>query len=72
MKQFADKVARLGTASTDLRPVAIGRATLAVCRAAYEQWTLRADANLTTYLDQALGLLATGFASRPRARTARS
>jgi hypothetical protein len=32
--------------------LAIGRATLAVCRAAYERWANRADADLTTYLDQ--------------------
>jgi len=52
---------RLHTRPTALRPTAIGRATLAVCRAAYEQWSLRADTNLTRYLDQALRLLASGF-----------
>jgi mycofactocin system transcriptional regulator len=54
---------RLGAKPTDLQPMAIGRATLAVCRAAYEQWANRADAKLTHYLDQALRLLATGFES---------
>lgn len=53
--------ARLRTKPTALRPMAIGRATLAVCRAAYEQWAVRADGNLTRYLDQALRLLADGF-----------
>jgi mycofactocin system transcriptional regulator len=58
---------RLGIEPTQLRAVAIGRATLAVCRAAYEQWVLRADADLTQYLDEALTLLANGFSSPPLA-----
>ena len=37
-----------------LIPLAIGRATLAVCRAAYDRWVDRADADLTVYLDEAL------------------
>jgi mycofactocin system transcriptional regulator len=53
--------ARLGLAVTDLVPVTIGRATLAVCRAAYEQWAANADADLTLYLEQALRLMGTGF-----------
>lgn len=53
--------ARLGLDTDDLRPVAIGRASLAVCRAAYEQWSARADADLRHYLDAALRLLADGF-----------
>jgi TetR/AcrR family transcriptional regulator, regulator of mycofactocin system len=44
-----------------LYPLAIGRATLAVCRAAYDRWVERADADLTVYLDHALRGLATGF-----------
>jgi mycofactocin system transcriptional regulator len=44
-----------------LYPLAVGRATLAVCRAAYDRWVDRADADLTVYLDQALRGLATGF-----------
>ena len=54
---------RLGEPATTLRPVAIGRATLAVCRAAYEQWVSRGDADLTVYLDQALKLMADGFSA---------
>jgi mycofactocin system transcriptional regulator len=60
--------ARLGQDSDSLLPLAIGRATLAVCRAAYEHWVGRADANLTVYLDQALSAMANGFAVTDRAR----
>ena len=42
-------------------PLAIGRATLAACRAAYDRWSARADADLTFYLDAALMALAAGF-----------
>ena len=52
---------RLGQGSDELIPIAIGRATLAVCRAAYDRWADRADADLTVYLDEALRALATGF-----------
>ena len=52
---------RLGQAAEDLYPLAIGRATLAVCRSAYDRWADRADADLTIYLDQALRALAAGF-----------
>ena len=52
---------RLGQPADSLYPLAIGRATLAVCRSAYDRWTERADANLTVYLDQALRALAAGF-----------
>lgn len=52
---------RLGEPATALRPLAIGRATLAVCRAAYEIWVTRADANLTHYLSQAIDSMARGF-----------
>lgn len=44
-----------------LYPLALGRATLAACRAAYERWLARADAELTVYLDAALGALGAGF-----------
>ncbi len=58
----SDFVARRINRSPDsLYPVAVGRATLATCRAAYEQWAVRADADLTVYLDAALRALATGF-----------
>jgi mycofactocin system transcriptional regulator len=52
---------RLGQPADSLYPLAIGRATLAVCRAAYDRWIDRADTNLTRYLDQALQALAAGF-----------
>ncbi len=52
---------RLGLAADTLYPLAIGRATLAVCRSAYERWADRADADLTVYLDQALRALSDGF-----------
>jgi TetR/AcrR family transcriptional regulator, regulator of mycofactocin system len=63
---------RLGQPASSLYPLAIGRATLAVCRSAYDRWVERADADLTAYLDQALRALATGFdagrlAARPLA-----
>jgi TetR/AcrR family transcriptional regulator, regulator of mycofactocin system len=38
---------RLGRPADSLYPLAIGRATLAVCRSAYERWAERADADLT-------------------------
>jgi TetR/AcrR family transcriptional regulator, regulator of mycofactocin system len=52
---------RLGQAADSLYPLAVGRATLAVCRSAYERWAERADADLTLYLDKALRALAVGF-----------
>lgn len=54
--------ARLGQPAGSLYPLAIGRATLAVCRSAYDRWAERADADLTGYLDEALRALAVGFA----------
>jgi TetR/AcrR family transcriptional regulator, regulator of mycofactocin system len=59
VSEFA--AARLGEPADALYPLAIGRATLAVCRAAYDRWIDRADADLTVYLAEALGALATGF-----------
>jgi mycofactocin system transcriptional regulator len=52
---------RLGQPRDSLYPLAIGRATLAVCRAAYDRWIERADTDLTSYLDQVLRALAAGF-----------
>ena len=52
---------RLGQPADALYPMAVGRATLAVCRAAYDRWVDRADADLTVYLDEALRALAAGF-----------
>ena len=40
----------------------VGRSVLAACRAAYDRWSARADADLTRYLDAALTALAAGFA----------
>lgn len=59
---------RCGQPSDSLYPIAVGRATLATCRAAYERWAARADAHLTVYLDAALRALADGFADRSLAR----
>ena len=59
VSEFAAR--RLGQPAGSLYPLAIGRATLAVCRAAYDRWVERADADLTVYLDQALRALAAGF-----------
>jgi TetR/AcrR family transcriptional regulator, regulator of mycofactocin system len=59
---------RLGQPTEALLPLAIGRATLAVCRAAYDRWVEAGDADLTIYLDQALSALAAGFAGQPPAR----
>ena len=59
VSEFA--AARLGQPADSLYPLAIGRATLAVCRAAYDCWIERADTSLTSYLDEALRMLAAGF-----------
>jgi 2-(1,2-epoxy-1,2-dihydrophenyl)acetyl-CoA isomerase len=52
---------RIGQPAGSLYPLAVGRATLAVCRAAYDRWCARADADLTVYLDAAVAALAAGF-----------
>jgi mycofactocin system transcriptional regulator len=52
---------RMGLPADSLYPLAVGRATLAACRAAYDRWSARADADLTFYLDAALAALAAGF-----------
>jgi mycofactocin system transcriptional regulator len=52
---------RTGQPADALYPLAAGRATLAACRAAYERWSARADADLTVYLDAALRALEAGF-----------
>jgi TetR/AcrR family transcriptional regulator, regulator of mycofactocin system len=61
VSEFAAR--RLGCPADSLYPLTIGRATLAVCRAAYDRWSARADNDLTTYLDAALAALASGFAA---------
>jgi mycofactocin system transcriptional regulator len=53
--------ARLGQPANSLYPLAVGRATLAVCRSAYDRWAERADEDLQRYLDVALRALALGF-----------
>src|SRR4029077_7297647 len=52
---------RTGQPADSLYPLAVGRAPLAACRAAYDRWSARADADLTFYLDAALAALAAGF-----------
>jgi mycofactocin system transcriptional regulator len=52
---------RLGQPADALHPLAIGRTTLAACRAAFDRWLRRADADLTVYLDAALRGLAAGY-----------
>lgn len=52
---------RTGQPADTLYPLAVGRATLATCRAAYEQWATSADTTLTVYLDAAIRALAAGF-----------
>ncbi|WP_028477744.1 mycofactocin system transcriptional regulator [Nocardia sp. CNY236] len=54
---------RLGAPEDGLIPLAIGRTTLAAARAAFDAWLARADADLTTYLDEALAALERGFAT---------
>jgi TetR/AcrR family transcriptional regulator, regulator of mycofactocin system len=60
ISEFAGR--RLGQPAESLYPLAIGRATLAACRAAYDRWSVHADNDLTIYLDAALSALAAGFA----------
>ena len=61
-RAISDFVAtRIGQPTGSLYPLAVGRATLAVCRAAYDRWCARADADLTVYLDAAVAALAAGF-----------
>jgi mycofactocin system transcriptional regulator len=52
---------RLSQPATALYPLAIGRTTLAACRAAFDLWVERADADLTVYIDEALRGLSSGF-----------
>jgi mycofactocin system transcriptional regulator len=62
-RAISDFVARrAGQPAGSLYPLAVGRATLAACRAGYDRWVVHADADLTVYLDAALRALAAGFA----------
>lgn len=63
---------RLDLPAESLYPLAVGRATLAVCRAAYERWSAQADNDLTVYLDAAISALAAGFEPEAIKRTAHS
>jgi mycofactocin system transcriptional regulator len=60
ISEFAGR--RLGQPADSLYPLTIGRAALAACRAAYDRWSVRADDDLTIYLNAALTALAGGFA----------
>jgi mycofactocin system transcriptional regulator len=61
-RAISDYVAgRSGQPADSLYPLAVGRSVLASCRAAYDRWASRADADLTVYLDAALTALAAGF-----------
>lgn len=62
VSEFAGR--RLGEPADALYPLAIGRATLAVCRAAFDRWVISADSDLTVYLDLALRALSAGFAPK--------
>jgi TetR/AcrR family transcriptional regulator, regulator of mycofactocin system len=53
---------RSGQPPDSLLPLAVARATLSCCRAAYDRWVTRADTNLTVYIDAALSALSAGFA----------
>ncbi len=59
ISEFAGR--RLNQPADSLYPLAVGRAALAACRAAYDRWSARADDDLTWYLDAALTALAIGF-----------
>jgi TetR/AcrR family transcriptional regulator, regulator of mycofactocin system len=59
ISEFA--ASRLGQPADSLYPLALGRATLATCRAAFDRWSARADADLPYYLDAALVALSAGF-----------
>jgi len=62
-RAISDFVAkRIRQPADSLYPLAVGRATLAACRAGYDRWVARADTDLTVYLDAALRALAAGFA----------
>src|SRR5262249_26133145 len=48
---------RSGQPANSLYPLAVGRTVLAACRAGFDRWAARADADLTVYLDAALRAL---------------
>jgi TetR/AcrR family transcriptional regulator, regulator of mycofactocin system len=59
--------ARLRQPEDALIPMAVGRATLAAARAAFDAWLTRADTDLTVYLDEVLEALEHGFAPQSAA-----
>jgi len=63
LAQFAGR--RLGQAADDLVPRAIGFSALGACRAAFDQWVARRDADLIAYLDVALTAWKSGFDDLP-------
>lgn len=52
---------RVGQPADALQALAVGMATLAACRAAYDVWLRQDDDDLTDFLDEALKALAAGF-----------
>jgi mycofactocin system transcriptional regulator len=60
LAEFAAR--RLGQQPDDLIPQAIGFSVLGACRAAFDQWVKRQDADLIEYLDVALTAWMLGFA----------
>jgi mycofactocin system transcriptional regulator len=70
VSEFAGR--RLGQPADSLYPLAIGRAALAACRAGYDRWSARADADLPGYLDAALRALEAGFDPAALPRTGRT
>ncbi|MCU1394117.1 MAG: putative transcriptional regulator [Ilumatobacteraceae bacterium] len=60
-----DAAKRLGLPADSLMPRAIGRTTLAACRAAYEQWMQEPGTDLLTHIDAVLGALGGGFGQSP-------
>jgi mycofactocin system transcriptional regulator len=63
LSEFAAR--RLGQQPDDLIPQAIGFSALGVCRAAFDQWVKRRDADLIEYLDVALTAWMSGFSASP-------
>jgi mycofactocin system transcriptional regulator len=59
VSEFA--AARLGRRPDELAPLAVGRATLAAARSAYDVWVAEGRADLPHHLDEALRLLSEGF-----------
>jgi mycofactocin system transcriptional regulator len=59
VSEFAAR--RLGQPAESLYCLAVGRAVLAACRAAFDRWSARADNDLPWFLDAVLTALASGF-----------